>query len=197
MPRRIFTARKILVASTGVAAVSYFLLARRSREFDPPVGNLMPAPPPPVDAGAEPQLSIDAKTIERVARGELQMALVRIDASNEVEYVAQALPKSVRGREVKWTLVRGFVPGQKGVSAVHLPVDDARFIVGHTYVVVYRETGSGKTLPFALEIAGLDDTNGRDLAYAVAYARRLDAEKAKLPKPACNCPPGDPLCECL
>jgi hypothetical protein len=195
MSRRIFTPRKILIASTGVAAVTYVLLSKRSPELYPPVGNLMPAPP--LDAAAVPHLSIDAKTIERVARRELQMSLVRIDASNEVEYVTAKAPKTVREREVKWTLVRGFVRDPQAVSAARLPVDDTRLVVGHTYVVAYRETGSGKTLPFALEIAGLDDATGKELVYEAAYTRLLEIEKAKLAKPSCNCPPGDPLCECL
>ncbi len=194
MIRRIFTPRKILIASTGVAAVTYFLLSKRTPELYPPVGNLMPAPPP--DSAAAPHLSIDAKTIERVARRELQMSLVHIDASNEVEYVTAAAPKTVREREIKWTLVRGLARDQRAVSAVRLPVDDNRLVVGRTYVVAYRETGSGKTLPFALEIAGLDDATGKELVYVAAYVRLLEIEEAKLRKPACNCAPGDPLCEC-
>lgn len=175
MPRRIFTPRKILVATTGVAAVTYVLLSRRSPEHYPPVGNLMPAPPMPTDAAAEPHLRIDAKTIERVGRGELQMALVKIDASNEVEYVDETTSKTVRGREVKWTVGRGL--GQGSVSAARLPVDDTRLVVGRSYAVAYRAPRPGDPLPFALEIAGLDDTNGRDLDYVAAYSRLLEMER--------------------
>jgi hypothetical protein len=44
---RVFTPRKILVASAGVAAVSYALFSRSQQETPIPVGNLVPPPPPP------------------------------------------------------------------------------------------------------------------------------------------------------
>ena len=50
-PRRL-TTRKLLVASLGVAAISYLGCSGNQRDEPPVSGNLMPPPPPPMDAGA-------------------------------------------------------------------------------------------------------------------------------------------------
>ena len=54
---RIFTPRKILVASVGVAAVSYALFSRSRAEHSIVVGNLVPPPPPPPQSGEPVALS--------------------------------------------------------------------------------------------------------------------------------------------
>src|SRR6187401_2784227 len=50
-PRRL-TTRKLLVASLGVAAISYLGCGSNQPQEPPVSGNLMPPPPPPMDAGS-------------------------------------------------------------------------------------------------------------------------------------------------
>jgi hypothetical protein len=182
--RRILTARKILVASTGVtgvAAVGYFLLAGRARdEANYPTGNLMPPPPLPRDAGmlAAPPLPIGESTLERVARGQNKIALVRIDSEKNVFF------SPVDSQSLGSSLPQGELAG--------LILADKTFAPGNSYVVAFTETGSGKTKPFKLQIVAVDDMGQKNVA---AYRRIIDAVRAQAPK--CDCPPGDPLCSCL
>ena len=181
---RIFTARKILVASTGLgvagAAVGYFLLSRAaSEQMNYPTGNLMP-PPPPHDAGmrAVPPLPIGADTLELAAQGRRTLVLVRLDTEKNV--FISLLDGSSPGED----------PPRSEIAKVVLA--DKLFAPGNSYVIAFERTGSGKTKPFGVRITAVDDKGEVNVA---AYRRILAAATAKTAK--CKCPPGDPLCSCL